>query len=324
MKRLEAEIGQLLIAGFSGHTLPQAVQNALENRRIGGVILFARNIANVKQVIKLTESILKAAPTAFISVDQEGGRVQRIRERKIPPMFSIGQQNDEILAEKVGFEIASELAKLGFNLNFAPCADVWTNPKNQVIGDRSFSSDPKVVARLSNALANGLKRGNVMPCAKHFPGHGDTLLDSHLALPTVMHDMSRLEKVELAPFRSLIRQKIPMIMTAHLLVPAIDPELPITLSKLGISRLLRQKMGYDGVVISDDLEMKAIADRFTLKQQITLGLHAEIDIFLICHTQQKWEEAFKILQELAENPEDRTLIEKAVKRVAKLKLSLRK
>ena len=208
---------------------------------------------------------------------------------------------------------------MGFNLDFAPIADVFTNPENTVIGDRAFGSDPELCATMAGAVMLGLTMSGLVPCAKHFPGHGDTLLDSHFELPTIEHDLERLRRIELHPFERLIAGRVPMIMTAHIVVPSIDTRHPITLSEQGIGQLLRQRMNFGGVVVSDDLEMKAVADRYGIEEMMTLGVRAGVDLYLICHTQQKWEEAFEVLVRLGErSPHDRERIALSAGRIRKL------
>jgi beta-N-acetylhexosaminidase len=325
---LARNAGQMLLAGFDGTSLPRSVETALSRSELGGVILFARNIVEPRQVAELNLSAQSAAeghPLPFISVDQEGGRVQRLKEplTRVPPMFDVGRAGDARLATRVGSVLGEELEALGFNLDYAPDADVWTNPENTVIGDRAFSTDPAVVARYAGALALGLLQSGIVPCAKHFPGHGDTLLDSHLDLPVVQHDLERLDRIELEPFRSLIRGGIPMIMTAHILVPSIDTRHPITFSENGLQQLLRNQLGYQGVIISDDLEMKAVADRYDVEEMVALGLRAGIDIFLVCRSEEMWTRAFETLVKLGEkNSHDRDRIAASANRVVKLKLDL--
>ncbi len=322
---LQADVGQLLVAGFDGHDLPAPVDEALRSGRLGGAILFARNVAEPVQVAALNAAIHATAgdgPLPFVSVDQEGGRVQRIREpaTRIPPMSHVGATRNYDLAVEVGRVIGEELEALGFNLDFAPCADLLTNPENTVIGDRAFGDDPEHVARMAGAVALGLTMSGLVPCAKHFPGHGDTQLDSHFDLPRVDHDLDRLRAVEIEPFRRLIGGRIPMIMTAHILIPAIDESVPITLSRKGIGGILRQELDFGGVVVSDDLEMKAVADRFPVDEMVVEGVRAGVDLFLICHTREKWECAFEALVRAGEaSGSDRELIALAAGRVRKLK-----
>jgi len=311
LQEIKIAAGQALVVGFDGtNELPKSVSTALGESRIGGVILFTRNISKeddtLHKVAALNEAIENAVPDGlprpFIAVDQEGGRVQRLHHRvtEIPAMSLLGQARDADMAAQVSEVIATELSALGFNLNFAPVLDVRTNPDNQVIGDRSFSEDPRVVANMAGAFSVGHYIGGVVPCGKHFPGHGDTFADSHLELPTVHHSLERLRSVEFLPFRMAIKTQLPMIMTAHLLVPSIDPDHPITLSKHGLSNLLRNELHFEGVIVSDDLEMKAVADRYSIEEAVELGLMAGVDLFLICHQESKWQRAYEHLVRLAE------------------------
>ncbi len=325
---LEQLAGQLLIAGFPDAltTAPAPIQDALQKGHLSGCILFRRNVENVDQVLSLTTSIHEATTHApappFVALDQEGGRVVRLREplTPIPPMRLVGEYATAELASHLSEVVATEVGALGFNLNFAPVLDVDTNPDNPVIGDRSFSSDPKKVARYGGAWMAGHTIAGVLPCGKHFPGHGDTNQDSHLALPTLTHNKERLDRIELHPFRRLINAKIPMIMTAHIVMSAIDPIYPATLSESVIRGLLRKQLGYNGVVVSDCLEMKAIADHFDIEQVVELGVRAGVDLFLISHTEEKWKKAHAHLVNTAQNdPEFAELLTQSAERVLKLK-----
>ncbi|MEZ4461079.1 MAG: beta-N-acetylhexosaminidase [bacterium] len=325
---LRQAAGQLLCVGFQGtDALPDALRNALAAGRVGGAILFRRNVEEPAQVASLTAQIHAAAGAAiaapFVAVDQEGGRVARLREplTLIPPMRKLGNRNDAKLTTDISEMMATEISALGFNLNFAPVLDVDTNPDNPVIGDRAFSDDPNVVARMGGAFFIGHMTAGVIPCGKHFPGHGDTDTDSHLELPVLHHDGARFEEVELVPFRKLIEHDVPMLMTAHVLVPALDTVHPATLSHAVMTRLLRDELGYDGVVVTDDLEMKAVADQYEVEEMIELGLRAGVDLFLICHTQDKWERAFEHLVRLGANAHDRARILESANRIMRLKES---
>jgi len=329
-RNLRAAIGQLLMAGFPGDSErpPEAIREALAEGRLGGVILFRRNVKDIEQVIALNSAIHSAAITAvaapFVAVDQEGGRVVRLRGplTPIPPMRAVGATRNTQIVAQVSEVIATEVAACGFNLNFAPVLDVDTNPDNPVIGDRAFSSDPTEVGRIAGAFLVGHWTAGVIPCGKHFPGHGDTDTDSHLELPVLNHAPERLEEIELVPFRKMIEADISMLMTAHIMVPALDTVHPATLSHAVMTRLLRDELGYDGVVITDDLEMKAVADSYDVESMIELSLRAGVDIFLICHTQEKWERAFEHLVRLSENELDRRRIFESANRVMRLKQSM--
>ncbi len=235
-------------------------------------------------------------------------------------MAAVGAAGDRELAARVGEVIATELSALGFNLNFAPVLDLRTNKDNVVIGDRAFGPDVPTVAEMAGALTVGHYMAGVVPCGKHFPGHGDTFADSHYELPVIMHEPAQLEDRELLPFGRAIQAGIPMLMTAHLLIPALDALHPITLSPQGINRLLRQELEFQGVVVSDDLEMLAVADRYTIEEMVELGIQAGVDLFLICHTQDKWERAWTHLVDLACKDETfAARLHKAASRVRALK-----
>lgn len=321
-------IGQLLVVGFEGNAEepPPALAEALEAGHVGGVILFRRNVESVEQVSALNARVHElaagAVATPFVAVDQEGGRVVRLKDplTPIPPMRALGGLNDARLIADVSEVIATEIAALGFNLNFAPVLDVDSNPLNPIIGDRAFSDNQWTVARVAGAFLLGHHIAGVVPCGKHFPGHGDTEVDSHLDLPVVHHDLARLRQVELSPFQRMILADIPMLMTGHLMVPALDPDYPATLSRKTIRDLLRDQMEYKGVVITDDLEMRAVADRYEIEQMVELGLRAGIDIFLICRTEALWQRAHAHLFKLArENFDDLIRVQRAAERVIDLK-----
>jgi beta-N-acetylhexosaminidase len=294
MEEVEKVAGQVLIGGFLGKSLPPEFAAALGEGALGGVILFARNLGTVAEVLALNQEVLGcsgahrkgpagAGRVPWICVDQEGGRVARLRAPvlTLPPMRVLGDIGDEGLTERAGRALGAELLALGFNCDFAPVLDVDTNPANPVIGDRSFSRDPATVARHGAAFARGLGASGIIACGKHFPGHGDTDLDSHLALPRVAHGRARLEAVELLPFRETV-QVMPSLMTAHVVFDALDPGVPATLSSAVIEGLLRRELGYRGVVVSDDLEMKAVSERYGAGECAVRALRAGCDAVLVC------------------------------------------
>lgn len=289
--------GQLLYVGFDGLELPPEVAEAFARGHRGGAILFRRNVGRVgvevdlDQVARLNASIVAAAPRSLrpvIGVDQEGGRVKRLGPPllQVPPMRSFGDK-DPAVVEQVAKAVGEELAALGFTMSFAPVLDVDSNPNNPIIGDRSFARDPETVARLGIAYARGLARAGVLSCGKHFPGHGDTEEDSHLALPRVRHDRARIDALELAPFRDAMRL-LPSIMTAHVVFDALDPGVPATLSKKVMQGLLREELHYEGVCISDDLFMKGVspsggADPSEVARAAVSAIEAGCDMVLVCH-----------------------------------------
>jgi len=273
--------GQLLFVGFEGLELPPDVARLIAAGRVGGVVLFARNIDGPEQVRILSAALHACAPAGaplLIAIDQEGGRIQRLRDPWTlwPPMQRLGEVDDpEVTA------VAVELLDLGIGLDFAPCVDVDTNPANPIIGDRSFGSEPMHVAAHAAHFIRSMQEAGVASCAKHFPGHGDTSCDSHLELPRLDHDLARLRAVELPPFASAIEAGVASIMTAHILFPALDAKRPATLAP-DVMAILREELAYDGVVFSDDLEMKAVADHHSPKALVDGCLEAGVDSLLVC------------------------------------------
>lgn len=282
---LRRAAGRRIICGFAGVTLDAELKEVLREVRPLGVILFARNIESPEQVAELIRELksFRKDDPLLVSVDQEGGRVARVREPATvwPPMRELGHLGDEALITRVGFGIGAELRAMGFDLDYAPVLDVDTNPANPVIGDRAFSHDPAEVSRFAVALMRGLNKAGVGGCGKHFPGHGDTDVDSHLALPRVEHELPLLREREWAPYRAAIAAGLDAIMTAHVVMPALDESVPATLSPIAM-RALREELGFGGVIISDDVEMKALADHFDSDEIAARGLEAGLDVFLTC------------------------------------------
>jgi beta-N-acetylhexosaminidase len=283
---LRRRIGQLLIAGFNGEQLPVELRSLVRGFGLGGVILLARNIGEPEQVAELSFEAARLAPDlpVWVSVDQEGGRVARLKSpfTEWPPMATLGRSGDAALAERFARALGVELKAVGITLDFAPVLDVHTNPRNPVIGDRALAEDAGEVARLGAAIIRALQGEGVAACGKHFPGHGDTSTDSHLELPLVEHPPERLREVELAPFRAAIEAQVATIMTAHVLVPALDEERAATLSRKVVTGLLRDELHFDGVILSDDLDMKAISTHHTVPAAAVLAVEAGCDGVLIC------------------------------------------
>ncbi len=286
MNVLDHDVAGLFAVGFRG-TAPSKELLELIRRGVYGVILFGRNVESAEQVAELVAELKRAAGRPLlVSVDQEGGRVARLRSpqgfTELPPMRALGATSDEGLAFEVGALIGRELRAVGIDQDYAPVVDVDTNPQNPVIGDRSFSRDAHEVARIGTALARGLQSAHVAACAKHFPGHGDTSQDSHADLPRLPHGLERLREVELVPFHALAGAGVASAMTAHVVFEALDARRPATLSP-AVMRLLRDDCGFDGCVISDDLEMKAVAEHFPLEEAVPAALGAGVDALLVCH-----------------------------------------
>jgi len=283
--------GQLIVVGFQSTDLPDELASDLAAGLRAGVILFRRNTPTVASTWMNCCRVLAACDpqlAPLIAVDQEGGRVSRLPEpvRTLPSMRTLGCIDDVPLIERAAEAVATGLVALGFNCNFAPVLDVDSNPLNPVIGDRSFSSEPHQVARCGLALSRGLNRGGVIACGKHFPGHGDTLHDSHVQLPRVERSLDELQQTELVPFREAVAQSIDALMTAHVVYSALDPSAPATLSRAIITELLRSQWGYQGLVISDDLEMGAIGQNYNLQSSAVEAIRAGCDLVLVCHSTQ--------------------------------------
>lgn len=301
---MRAQIGQLFVIGFHGTELTEDLRRLLVEFHVGGVILFRRNIVDVEQAWALAGEIRGARtyPPPAIYVDEEGGPVSRLPAPilRLPAMRVLGRTGDARLVRDVGETLGRELTALGIHVNIAPVIDVDTNPRNPVIGRRALHHDSSEVARLGVAMLEGLEAGGVTACPKHFPGHGDTDCDSHHTLPVLHHDLARLDAIELVPFRAAVAAGARMLMTAHVLLPALDPVHPATLSPLMLPALLRQRLGYRGLVATDDLDMKAVADRYTLFESITLGVAGAVDLFLLCGDLARQCEALEAAVRLAE------------------------
>ena len=283
---IRRDIGQLLIGSLPGTTITPEIRSLAKEFSLGGVILFARNIEAPEQVAEMSVDVqgLTTSLPLWVSVDQEGGRVARLKApfTEWPPMAVLGRSGDVQLARRFATALAAELRAVGVTLDYAPVLDIHTNPKNPVIGDRALAEDAESVGRLGAAIIDGLQQNGVAACGKHFPGHGDTSVDSHLELPLVEHPPDRIRRVECVPFREAIRAEVAFIMTAHVLVPSLDEDKPATLSPRIVQALLRDELGYQGVIVSDDLEMKAIAKTYSVPQAAVEAIAAGCDALLVC------------------------------------------
>ncbi len=290
MKTLHEKLSGLFLWGFEGPLVSSPLRELFCNCPPAGVILFRRNLESRTQIKSLTREIRKAAGARkiFIGIDEEGGRVSRLRDffPEFPPAAVYGQRylktHNLKAIQEAGRKLGQRLASLGFNTDFAPVLDVHSNPENPVIGDRAFSSDPRIAAKASVAFYEGLKSAGIVACGKHFPGHGDTATDSHLVLPHVDRSRRDMERIELVPFRAAIQRKIPMIMTAHVVYKSLDPENPATFSKKILTGLLRKTLKYRGLIVSDDLQMKAVSAGHSPAESALLSLVAGVDLILIC------------------------------------------
>jgi beta-N-acetylhexosaminidase len=323
---LEEQAGQVLMAGFWGSTPSQEIIDLIQHYHVGNIILFSRNVRDARQVFELTRSLQQIAREAgqryplLIAIDQENGIVQRLGEATtiFPGNMALGAIGSEEIAYKVAQATGRELKTLGINMNLAPVVDVNNNPANPVIGVRSFGEDPRQVARLGAAMVKGYQAAGIVSCLKHFPGHGDTAVDSHLALPTIPHTLERLETLELVPFRHGIEAGAESVMIAHVCFPALTQHdaLPATLSSAIIQGLLRKQLGFNGMILSDCMEMKAISETFGTERAAVMALQAGIDLVLVSHhyTQQRESIEALLAGELSSQA-----IQQAAERVLKLK-----
>ena len=290
MTSLVRRVGQRFMIGFEGLEASDDAKALIREFGVGHVVLFARNVAGPEQVAELVRELQACARDAghgqplLVAVDQEGGRVARLKEpwTTWPSARAVGRTGSEEVARRMAESLAGELKACGIRYDFIPCVDVDTNPKNPVIGDRSFGDDPELVGRLGAAVIRGLQDNGVLACAKHFPGHGDTDVDSHLDLPSIEHPRSRIEDVELRPFRKAIEAGVATVMASHLLVRELDEALPASLSPKIVNGLLRKDLGYGGVVVTDALEMGALAKHWTPGQIGVLSAKAGCDLLAIC------------------------------------------
>ena len=306
LKQLKKFIGQRVIFGFDGPKIPKELLRLDEEWGLGGYILFRRNLEEFEQLMNLTEDLwaLGQGTPPFIAVDQEGGSVSRVPEpfTKFPDMIQMGHVSSVSVAYEVGAVLGRELTATGFNLNFAPVLDLNINPDNPIIGRRAISDDPLKVANLAKAIIRGLHDNSVIACGKHFPGHGDTKQDSHEELATSDLTLETMRERELIPYRELIQNPphLDMVMSAHVVYPSVDPDNPATLSRNFLMELLRYELGFKGLAISDDLEMKAITENMSMEEATVRGLEAGLDVFLVCHT---LEEQITVLETLLKQAE---------------------
>ncbi|MDI7248204.1 MAG: beta-N-acetylhexosaminidase [Bacillota bacterium] len=305
---LEQKIGQMVMAGFPGKLPEVEVRTLVEKWHVGGVILFSRNLSDPFQTAYLVNELQKMATSSgagvplFVAADQEGGYVTRLPgATPFPGNMGLGAAGDAELAREVAEATARELRACGINMNFAPVVDVNSNPSNPVIGIRSFGESPDAVARLGAAMIQGFQNEGVCATAKHFPGHGDTSLDSHIDLPTVPHDKRRLKAVELRPFQAAVDAGVDAIMTAHVTFPAFEPKpgMPATLSRAVLTGLLRDEMGFRGLVVTDAMEMGAIVKNFGLEEAAVMAVNAGADMVLIGWPKD-WQDAVRVAEALVQ------------------------
>ena len=325
---LEEKVGQLLFVGFGGYQVDPggAIAQLVGGHHVGGVALFSRNVRSLRQVAHLTRTLRTLPEIApFIAVDQEGGNVVRLETPAtvLPGNMTLGASRDPALARRAGADVGRSLERLGFNMNLAPVLDVNANPRNPVIGVRSFGEDPGLVAELGTQYILGLQSQGVVAVAKHFPGHGDTATDSHYGLPTVPYGLKRLMSVELVPFKAAIDAGLDAVMTAHIALPAIEgrPHVPATVSHKILTGILRRRLGFTGIVLTDGLEMEGIVKEYGSGVAAVKAIQAGADMVLILWTREKKEEVWRhLLAAVRSGAISRTRLDTSVRRILTVKV----
>lgn len=322
---LEEKVGQMIFAGIKGTTITNETKKIISTHQVGGIILFKDNLKNADQSVSLLNSIkeenIKNKVPLFLGVDEEGGRISRLPElTMLPTSENLGKQNDASLSYNIGKLLGTELSAFGFNLDFAPVLDINSNPDNPIIGDRSFGTDAEIVSKLGLQLMKGIQSEQVISVVKHFPGHGDTAVDSHKELPIIQKSLADLHALELIPFTRAIEQGAEVIMIGHILLPKIDSTYPASISKIIITDVLREQLEYEGVIITDDMTMKAILNNFEISEAAVSAVKAGNDIVLVAHDYaniKKAKEAILQAIEAGEITEQR--IDESVKRILAIK-----
>lgn len=326
--KLNELIGQHMLIGVSGHTLTNDEKKFIVENNISGVVLFARNCGSPEQIRDLCAEIqslrhkMASRAPLFIGIDMEGGRVHRLKPpfTQWPPLKTVGDLDAPTVAFHFAHRMGLELMTVGINLDFAPCVDVFTNPANTVIGDRAVSSDPHQVEKMASALVRGYIKSGVVSCAKHFPGHGHTVIDSHEELPIEEADLKRLHEVELVPFKKAFRSRVDMVMTGHILFKSVDKDWPVTLSEFFLKKMLRDELKYKGLIISDDLDMKAMAKHYDKGFIPVRALQAGCDLLLYCNEPESPPVAIEtIMNAVAQGQHPKAELEHTLKRIIDLK-----
>jgi beta-N-acetylhexosaminidase len=327
---LTEKVGRLFMVGFEGTEMSSDLADWMSTYGWGGVIIFGRNVDSPAQLLQLTQGLQSLTqrryqPPLLVAVDQEGGRVSRLKApfTPFPSAATLGKTGSERLVRDVGRAMARELRAVGINMDMAPVLDVLTNPTNAVIGDRAFGSRAGSVARLGTAFIHGMRAAGVLTVGKHFPGHGDTVLDSHVALPVCERTATQLNACELLPFRAAIAAGVDAIMTAHVTYPTWDAQHPATLSPTILTEILREAMGFTGVIVTDDLGMAAVAETVPWQEIPLQALGAGADLLLICHDRERQESAYtRVLNAVHSGELPEVVLDQAVARIQGLKSQL--
>lgn len=321
---LDEKIGQMIITGFNGSEYNDDMDRLINEYKVGGVILFARNIEDSSQMIELTRALQENNNNIplFISIDEEGGRVSRLPDdiEKFPAAFDIGLINNDQTAYENGKEIGYTLKRLGINLDYAPVLDIYSNENNTVIGDRAFSKEESIVSTMGIATMEGIEDADIIPVVKHFPGHGDTEVDSHYGLPIVYKTLEELRNFEFIPFVKAIESGCDVIMVSHIILNEVDSSNPASLSKIVISDLLRKDLEFDKVVITDDMSMGAITSIMSIEEACIKSIEAGCDILLLGNAYEEIEQVINSIKLKLYNGEiSEEQINKSVKRILELK-----
>ncbi|MFQ9249020.1 MAG: glycoside hydrolase family 3 protein [Clostridium paraputrificum] len=327
---LEEKVGQMMFYGVNGTNVDDKVVNLFEDQHAGGIILYGhRNFwgSSLDNNVKYVNSIKKANRQnsdipLFIGFDEEGGSMSQLPQElmRTPSKGELGNTNDSSLATGIGAGTAKKLKLLGINTDFGTVLDINTNKNNPIIGGRSYGSTKEKVTEFGINELKAIQNEGVIPTVKHFPGHGDTEVDSHLGLPSLNHDLNRLKSTELVPFQTAINNGVDMVMTAHIMLPQIDKEYPATMSKKILTDLLRDEMGYKGVIITDDLEMQAISKNWDLGEAAIKSVEAGADILLVCHTIENQQKVYNaVVQGVNDGKIDENRIDESVRRILRLK-----
>lgn len=304
---LDEKIGQLVISGFYGTSLDENILKLIKEDKISGVILFNRNVKDSSTLLSLNNSLKESNKNnklpLFISVDEEGGLVTRMPKdiKRLPTNKYIGSLNNKDLSYKVGEILGEQLSYFGFNMNFAPVLDINSNPNNPVIGDRSFGNNKDTVAILGTSTMKGIQSKNIISVVKHFPGHGDTSVDSHVNLPVVNYDINRLNSFEFVPFKTAIQNGADAVMVGHILLPKIDSKYPSSMSYEIVTNILRKDLGFNGLVVSDDMTMGAITKNYSIEEASIKAINAGVDLLLVCQKYENTENVLKTLKEAVLN-----------------------
>ena len=321
--------GQHLIVGIQGLTLSHEEKKFLVEEDGGGVVLFRRNCQDIQQLSQLCEEIQSLSSNTasklpfFIGIDMEGGRVHRLPSPPFthwPALQKLGELDSPQMAFQFAFSMARELKALGINLNFAPCLDTLSEPRNEVIGDRALSQSSRQVTQLGSAILRGYLKAELLSCAKHFPGHGNTLLDSHKALPKETQTWEELQKRDVQPFEKAFRSQLKMVMTAHILFENIDPKWPASLSPTLVQEYLRGKFYYEELVISDDLDMKALTLSFAQEEIPAQVLQGGSDLLLYCNEPESPVLALESLKKAYQEKKlEESLLKVSMNRIVRIK-----